>query len=61
MIDREQALVLIKSVFGRYNKIRNDDARKLQELKDGKLYELFVLSRVLEELRGRGFLIRLDG
>lgn len=54
---RQEVRDLIRVFEGR----RAARDRKIARLKRGKLYEFFVLSWVLGELRGRGFAISLHG
>lgn len=60
-MDKSSAQKTILSIFGAYKAVRPADRRLIRALTDGKLYELYVLSRVLQELRRRGFQIRFVG
>jgi hypothetical protein len=51
----------IKSLFKKYKGIRTSHLDVLKVLTTGKLYELYVLARVLEQLQHRGFRIRFVG
>jgi hypothetical protein len=51
----------IKSAFKKYKGIRTSHLDVLKVLSSGKLYELYVLARVLDQLRHRGFRIRFVG
>ncbi len=55
------AISAIQSIFGKYKKIATTDTKLLQSIADGKLYELFILSYVLENLRQRGFGLTFQG
>jgi hypothetical protein len=61
MMDRTQAIADIGAVFGAYKSLMPSDTQLLQALKGGKLYELYVLSEVIDELAGRGFRISFIG
>ena len=52
---RARAIKDIQRVFAAYRAKQPSDRTMLAALKDGKLYELFVLSKVLTDLSGRGF------
>lgn len=60
-MDKGSAQNAIISIIGAYKAIRSKDRKLIKALSDGKLYELYVLSRVLQELRRRGFQIRFVG
>lgn len=60
-MNRAQAEADIKSIFSGYRTAQPDDTALLQSLSDGKLYELFVLSHVVEDLAHRGFTLRFIG
>ncbi len=60
-MDKQSAQNAILSIIGAYKTIQAGDRKLVKALTDGKLYELYVLSRVLQELRGRGFRIRFVG
>ena len=48
-------------IFAAYRAAQATDGPMVAALTDGKLYELFVLSRVVQELDGRGFKLRFVG
>lgn len=52
---RARAIKEIRRVFAAYRAKQPRDRKLLAALKDGKLYELFVLSRVVTDLTSRGF------
>jgi hypothetical protein len=60
-MNKSAAQKAIKSVFKKYSGIRTSHLSVLKALSSGKLYELYVLGRVLEELRHRGFKITFVG
>jgi hypothetical protein len=60
-MNRASAISEIKKVFAQYKSIGPQDDKLVQALTDGKLYELYVLSRVVEELRARGFGLQFRG
>lgn len=52
---RARAIKEIRRVFAGYRAKQPGDRKLLAALKDGKLYELFVLSKVVTSLTSRGF------
>lgn len=61
-MNRATALAEINRVFSAYKTtISKADRSLLRKLEKGKLYELYVLSRVVEDLDGRGFKLRFVG
>jgi hypothetical protein len=60
-MDRAQAIADVESVFASYMAVAPTDQQLLAALNDGKLYELYVLSELLENLRNRGFTISFVG
>ena len=60
-IDKSQAINAITSVFQRYRLLIPTDQGLLSALDQGKLYELYVLSELVIDLRRRGFLLRFCG
>lgn len=52
---RARAIKEIRRVFAAYRAKQPSDRKLLAALKDGKLYELFVLSKVMTEITNRGF------
>ncbi len=60
-MNRNAAITQIKSVFAAYRQVRPADAALLRGLKNGKLYELFVLSELIKDLSLRGFGITFIG
>lgn len=61
MIDRAAAERKIKSIFSKYKSLKPTDTRLIRKLKDGKLYELFVLSEIVAELKSRGCTLKFKG
>src|ERR1700730_2938868 len=60
-MDRAAAINEITNIFAAYKTIQPADMQLLQALKDGKLYELYVLSHVVEDLCTRGFHLTFVG
>ena len=60
-MDKCRAIDAITSVFRRYRSLTPTDRRLLVALSQGKLYELYVLSELLIDLRRRGFLLQFSG
>jgi hypothetical protein len=60
-MNKKAAQKSIASVFNTYKGIRKSHLNVLKALSSGKLYELYVLGRILEELRHRGFKITFVG
>ena len=60
-MDKTRAINAVMSIFGRYRRLIPTDQRLLSALNQGKLYELYVLSKLLLDLRRRGFLLHLFG
>ena len=60
-MDKSQAINAITSVFQRYRRLTPTDQALLSALDQGKLYELYVLSELLIDLRCRRFLLRFCG
>ncbi|SFS85141.1 hypothetical protein [Brevundimonas viscosa] len=58
-MDKAAAEAKIKGIFGTYTSLVG--SWKADGLTDGKLYELYVLSRVIEDLASRGFRLRFIG
>lgn len=56
-MNRTQAINAITSIFGRYHRLSPTDRAFLSALDQGKLYELYVLSELLIDLKRRGFLL----
>ncbi|MGB4065248.1 MAG: hypothetical protein WBK19_15600 [Azonexus sp.] len=54
-MNRNSAAQRIRQIFANYISLRQADSNLVQALNDGKLYELFVLSHVIDDLRRRGF------
>lgn len=61
MIDKTKAEKEIRGVFAQYKKLTVKDRADVRALVGGKLYEIYVLSRVLKEVRMRGFSIKFVG
>lgn len=57
--DKTKAKKQIKSIFEKYSSLKLK--HKSLSSTDGKLYELYVLSRLLKELVKRGFKVSLNG
>ena len=60
-MDRNRAITEIQRVFGLYATITAKDLKLVQALKNGKLYELFVLAELISDLVQRGFGIAFRG
>lgn len=60
-MDRTRATNAIRSIFRHYRRLIPADKRLVSALDDGKLYELYVLSQLLLDLRQRGFRPRFLG
>ena len=60
-MDKSQAINAITSVFQRYRRLTPTDQGLLSALDQGKLYELYVLSELLIDLRRRGFRLWFSG
>lgn len=60
-LNKSNAKARIKSILGQFKKLTVSDSAGLDEMSEGKIYELYVLGRLLTELKTRGFTIRLVG
>ena len=60
-IDHSETIAEIEEIFAAYRTAQSTDADVLAALADGKLYELYVLCRVLTDLKDRGFVLRFVG
>jgi hypothetical protein len=60
-MDKDQAIADIVSIFSGYDSLWSSATSELESKKPGKLYELYVLTELLRDLRGRGFTIRFVG
>jgi len=60
-MDRNAAVAEIRRVFAMYKRVRPADVNLLTALKDGKLYELYVLSHLVDNLANRGFRLTFRG
>ena len=60
-MDKTRAINAITSIFGRYRRLTPTDQGLLFAPNQGKLYELYVLSELLIDLRRRGFLTQFSG
>lgn len=60
-MDAGQATQEIKSVFSTYHTLSKADRTKISALNAGKLYELWVLSRLITEIDARGYTIAFKG
>lgn len=60
-MDRADAINEIEAIFGAYKSLTAHDDSLLKSLNDGKLYELYVLSKLIEDLEARGFRIVFQG
>ena len=56
-MNRTQAEGRIRSVFKSYGATSSTTIAKLRALSDGKVFELWVLSKLLEEIKGLGYTI----
>jgi hypothetical protein len=61
MMDKATAIAEIEAIFGSYTSVMPSDSAHLNALNNGKLYELYVLSELIQELDGRGFRIFFHG
>jgi hypothetical protein len=60
-MDRATAIKDIKRIFSTYKNLRPADTQLLNALKNGKLYELYVLSLTIQDLAQRGFVLTFKG
>lgn len=60
-MDRNEAIRRIEAIFSAYKKLQAKDSTLLTALDKGKLYELYVLSQLLLDLRSRGFRLAFVG
>lgn len=60
-MNRDNAVTEIKQLFANYRAAQPQDTALLESLSEGKLYELFVVCHVVEELTNRGFTLRFSG
>src|SRR5262245_41642156 len=60
-MDRAAATAEIERIFANYRQAQPRDAALLQALTDGTLYELFVLSELVNDLVTRGFGLSFSG
>jgi hypothetical protein len=60
-MDRAAAIAAIQALFAKYRAARAGDIGLLQMLSDGKLYEMYVLSDLVDELTSRGFKLSFVG
>ncbi len=60
-MNRGQAIADIKAVFGAYKAVSSRAGARFRRVKAGKLYELWVLSEVVQDLRARGFRLTFKG
>jgi hypothetical protein len=60
-MDKVAAIAEIKKIFSAYKALQPKDRQLLKALGDGKLYELYVLSRVIQDLATRGFICTFIG
>lgn len=60
-MDHTDATNRIKTIFSTFRTITDSETRSLLSLSKGKLYELFVLSEVIVDLRRRGFSLNFSG
>ena len=58
-MNKGQAIAEIESIFRRYRTLTPSDGNILDALDQGKLYELYVLSELLDNLQQRGFRMQL--
>lgn len=61
MMDAAQAKTEITSIFGTYHTLTATDQDRLTSQTPGKLYELWVLSLLVEEIAARGYTIAFQG
>lgn len=60
-MDKSRAINAITSIFQRYRSLTPTDQGFMSTLGQGKLYEMYVLSELLIDLRRRGFFLRFSG
>ncbi len=60
-MDKDQAIADIVSIFSGYDSLWSSATSELESKKPGKLYELYVLTELLGNLRRRGFTISFVG
>jgi len=60
-MDRAAAITAIQALFAKYRAAQPSDVALLQALADGKLYEMYVLSDLVDELDNRGFRLSFVG
>jgi hypothetical protein len=60
-MDKVAAIADIQQIFSTYKTLQPRDQQLLKALSDGKLYELYVLSRVVQDLAKRGFVCTFIG
>ena len=60
-MDRQQAIADIDTIFAQYHTLLPEDQDLLDEMSDGKLYEVFVLATLIERLTNAGFHIVFRG
>ncbi|WP_139111107.1 hypothetical protein [Stappia indica] len=61
MIDKIKAKQKIENIFANYKSLTSADSSELAKLKGGKLYEIFVLSELIDKLKKIGFSISFRG
>src|ERR1700731_4662346 len=57
-IDQKTAIAKIQQIFKSYLTLQPKHRTYLKSLNDGKLYELFALSHVVQELTRRGYRLK---
>ena len=60
-MDKSKAIKDIQSIFRQFKVLKPSDRAFLSSLNDGKLYELYVLSELVLDLRRHGFQLRFVG
>lgn len=61
MMNTTQAITEIKSIFGAFGAAFSTDNAILGALSDGKLYEAYVISKIVDELASRNYQITFRG
>jgi hypothetical protein len=60
-MNKAQAIADIQAIFGAYKSVSGRATARLRKLRKGKLYELWVLSQVVQDLHARGFTLFFRG
>lgn len=60
-MNKAQAIADIQAIFGAYKSVSGRATARLRKLRKGKLYELWVLAQVVQDLHARGFKLVFNG